>query len=358
MLRDSKEYYRWLFNLMDDGFCIIEQVSDEPPDFCYVEANPAFIAQSGVSNVVGKTVRQVFPDDSQEWLEICDNILKTGEPQSFEVELVTQAQVLELYAFRIDKVHRRIAVISKGINHCKAIEESYRLLIENSIEMIYLHDLDGKLLEINTAAVIHSGYSKAELLKLSVFDLHPDQSQRDDIIGQWKSWPVGDRVTLVTNHQHKNGAIFPVEVTTGKILIHGEARFLAFARDITDRLAAEERLLRQGKILEGISHFREALACDSEEDAGAIYLQVAKELTDSKMGIMGEVHRKGLKDIVISRPAWDACHIKTPKGHNTEPKRWRFKVFMAQSFGKARDSLPTTHPLTPTVSEPRKDIPH
>ena len=63
-LRESEEKYHRLFDSIDEGFCIIEEVkgeAGEPVDFRYVEANPAFAAHSGVSGVVGKTIGQAFP---------------------------------------------------------------------------------------------------------------------------------------------------------------------------------------------------------------------------------------------------------------------------------------------------------
>ena len=56
-LRVSEERYRSLFESIDYGFCIIEKVENnagEPLDFRYIEANPAFVLHSGVSDVIGE----------------------------------------------------------------------------------------------------------------------------------------------------------------------------------------------------------------------------------------------------------------------------------------------------------------
>ena len=103
-LRYSEERYRSLFASMDEGFCIIEKVEGEAGkllDFRYVEANPAFSTQSGVGGVVGKTIRQAFPGEPEEWFLTYDAVLETGEPIRFERGLLTQGRVLELFAFRV-----------------------------------------------------------------------------------------------------------------------------------------------------------------------------------------------------------------------------------------------------------------
>jgi len=122
-LRESEERYRTLFEAMDEGFCIIEAVAGEdggPGDYRYVVANPAFEAETGVSGVVGKTIREAFPGEAQEWFDTYDAVLRTGEPIRFERSLVTQKRDLELYAFRLDdEAQRRVAVVFRDITERK-----------------------------------------------------------------------------------------------------------------------------------------------------------------------------------------------------------------------------------------------
>ena len=129
-LRASEEKYRSLFESIDEGFFIVEEIQpqgQEPLDFLFAEANPAVAAQSGVCDVVGKTMRQAFPGESEEWYLTLDNILSTGQSIRFERELRTQARTLELYAFPLrDAAHGRIAVIFKDVTQRKAAEAALR----------------------------------------------------------------------------------------------------------------------------------------------------------------------------------------------------------------------------------------
>ena len=50
-------------------------------------------------------------------------------------------------------------------------EERYRDLVENSRDLLCTHDLEGKLLSVNAAAVRLTGYSREALLRMSMADL-------------------------------------------------------------------------------------------------------------------------------------------------------------------------------------------
>jgi len=129
-LRASEEKYRSLFDSIDEGFCIIEKVLGDTGatlNFRYIEVNPAFEIQAGVSNVIGQTLRQVFPDLTEQWYVTFDTILDTGEPTRFERELSAGGPVMELYAFRVEgETPGRVAVIFKDISLRKRVDSELK----------------------------------------------------------------------------------------------------------------------------------------------------------------------------------------------------------------------------------------
>ncbi len=160
-LRASEARYRVLFDSMDEGFCIVEKLDTEvgePPNFRYIEANPALAVHTGVSGVVGKTFRQAFPDESDDWLICCDSVLETGEPVSFERAL--GERVLELRVFRIeDGSGRRVAVNVKDITARKRAElaqrrrtEQFEAFLTEVPLGIYVVDADFRVIEVNPLA--------------------------------------------------------------------------------------------------------------------------------------------------------------------------------------------------------------
>ncbi len=129
-LRESEQRYRTLFDSIDEGFCIIEQVRGDdgaPVDFRYVEANPAFEVQSGLSDVVGKTIRQVVPGITEDWFVTYESVLRTGIPIRFERDFEPAERVLELYVFRLEPVTLgRVAIIFKDITARNRLQRKTR----------------------------------------------------------------------------------------------------------------------------------------------------------------------------------------------------------------------------------------
>ncbi|WP_109127344.1 ATP-binding protein [Dyella sp. C11] len=127
-LAASEAKYKSLFDSIDEGFCVIEFI-DGPhgplSDYTHVETNPAYTANSGLSNTVGRTVREILPKEADIWIEIYRHVLLTGQPIQFEHELAATDRYLELSAFRVGPAERRqVAVLFKDITTRKRAEEA------------------------------------------------------------------------------------------------------------------------------------------------------------------------------------------------------------------------------------------
>jgi PAS domain S-box-containing protein len=155
-LRLSEEKYRTLFESIDEGFCIIE-FFDGPhgplSDYVHVEANPAYTINAGIPDIVGRKVRELVPDEAEEWVKIYRNVLVTGQPVRFERELVATGRHLDLAAFRIEPAERRqVAVLFKDITQRKQAEERLREADRRKDEFLatLAHELRNPLAPIRT----------------------------------------------------------------------------------------------------------------------------------------------------------------------------------------------------------------
>lgn len=86
-LRKSEDKYRALFNSIEQGVNIIELVFDDngkPVDYQCLEANPMQERLTGLRDIIGKRIREIFPNLEDHWLEIYGQVALTGKPARFE----------------------------------------------------------------------------------------------------------------------------------------------------------------------------------------------------------------------------------------------------------------------------------
>ncbi|ACA20704.1 PAS/PAC sensor hybrid histidine kinase [Methylobacterium sp. 4-46] len=129
-LARSEERYRALFQAIDDGFCIIE-FRDGPhgplSDYVHVEANAGYARHTGITDVVGKTLRDIAPDEAEGWLAIYGRVLRTGEPVRFERRFVAADRHIEVSASRVEPASRRqVSVLFRDVTARKRVEDALR----------------------------------------------------------------------------------------------------------------------------------------------------------------------------------------------------------------------------------------
>jgi PAS domain S-box-containing protein len=121
-------------------------------------------------------------------------------------------------------------------NALRESNQRFRTLIENLADAVFAHDLEGHLVMVNQAACENSGYTREELLKLTVADIDAGAVARDDRIRFWFKLRPGEAVTFQVVHRRKDGSTYPAEVRLNRIDLDGRPAILAVARDISERV--------------------------------------------------------------------------------------------------------------------------
>jgi PAS domain S-box-containing protein len=124
-------------------------------------------------------------------------------------------------------------------------EEKYYTLVEHAADAIFLLDYEGRLIDVNQRACDSLGYTREELLSMTLFDIECD-FDLPRAQATWSSMVHGEPLTVSGRHRHKDGSIFPVEARLGTMLIGGKRYFLALVRDIRGRMQME-RALRESE---------------------------------------------------------------------------------------------------------------
>ena len=174
-LRRSEERYRFLFEHVDDGFCIVDIVLDEqgqPIDYLFIEANPSFERHTGLVEAVGKTVRELIPDIEEHWIQIYGEVALTGSPRRFEQGSDAMGRWFDVYAFRVDDANsRRVAIFFRDISDRRNAElqiaqgaQHLRNVLNSVAAFVGVVTPDGILLQANRTSLQAANLKHADVI--------------------------------------------------------------------------------------------------------------------------------------------------------------------------------------------------
>lgn len=113
----------------------------------------------------------------------------------------------------------------------------YRLLFEQSRDIILFIALDGRIVDANPAAIAAYGYDRATLRSMTIGDLR-DPATIVDISEQIRRADT-EGIVFETRHRRRDGSTFPVEVSSLGADLGRERLLLSIIRDVTARIEAE-----------------------------------------------------------------------------------------------------------------------
>ncbi len=148
-------------------------------------------------------------------------------------------------------------------------ERKFRALIENNNDIISLFDNSFRVLYRSPSAVRTTGWSNEEVKSIDGRkNIHPDDvGYAEKIIGQLMLQP-GEPKKIVFRHLHKNGSYRWMEGTIVNLLQDEVINAIVLnARDISERIEAEEKLIKSEKIYKTIaSSIPGSVICMFDED--------------------------------------------------------------------------------------------
>ena len=137
-----------------------------------------------------------------------------------------------------------LLAVKEDITERKRAEKELRLAqfsLEHASDAVYWMNPQGRIVYVNQAACCSLGRSREELLSLSIPDIDP-LFQKEAWGPHWEELKARGSLSFETQHQTKQGRVFPVEVTTNYLEFDGKEYSFAFVRDISERKRAEEAL--------------------------------------------------------------------------------------------------------------------
>lgn len=247
-LRSSKNYLEKLTNSIWDPVFVVKM-----PERVIEWANESFSLYGYEPHeCIGKNTSFLYPDKAgflsfgnkiKGALAAGKDVLQTnhllkrksGEPFLAEVSATFHLENEKLV--RVTSIFRDIT----ARRNKEKILQLTQASVDNLTDAVYWMGPDANFSYVNNAAVDALGYSKKELLKMSVHDIDPDFTV-ELWPAHWADLKEKKSLFFKTLHQRKDKSTFPVEITANFIQFGGRELNCAIARNMTEHKLKEQAL--------------------------------------------------------------------------------------------------------------------
>jgi PAS domain S-box-containing protein len=168
----------------------------------------------------------------------------------------------------------------------QALVKHFDYLTRYANDIIILSDADLKIVEANDRTLTVYGYSRDELLEMSMRDLRDPQAQPDleEVLHRLER---EKGLVYETAHRRRDGAALPVEISVRLIEVEDRKFYQAIIRDITERQQAEAEIRALNLELEGRVQERTAQLVAANRELEAFSYSVSHDLRAPLRGIDG-----------------------------------------------------------------------
>jgi PAS domain S-box-containing protein len=280
-LRENEARYR---TIVEDQ---TEMIFRHKPDRTITFVNAAFCRYFGKSReeLVGTRFRPEVPPKEQALVDFHLAHLDPENPVSTVVHQVmiggnlrwnqwTNRAVFDAHGrvTEYQSVGRDISEQRRAEQALRRSEEGFRLLIEEAPEGIFLLDLAGNFVDVNSRGCALLGYTRGEILARNIRHMVVEDD-RESLPDQLTSVRAGSTLSGERQFLRKDGSLLPAEAIA-KLL--PDNRILAILRDISERKRAEEQLLES-----------KAAAEAANEAKSQFLANMSHELRTPLTGILG-----------------------------------------------------------------------
>jgi PAS domain S-box-containing protein len=248
-LKRNESFLTNVFSSIEDGLCVIDT------DYNIIRVNPTMehwyshkmpLIGTKCYNVFHKTCEKCedccYDDKSKLFSSKCRSRIREGpNKEILGIEEIHNYPLLNQKTCEIEGVILYLRDITdryKTEEKLRESEEKYHSLFHSAHDVIFIHDLKGKILEVNNTAYEQFGYSIEEFKNITPWDLLASGSL-SDIPMNFEGYIHLDNNYIETKFKRKDDTVIPIELSNKLIIYEGNPAILAIARDITERKKAE-----------------------------------------------------------------------------------------------------------------------
>jgi PAS domain S-box-containing protein len=285
---ESELYQRETFlNSIYNGVEVAISVIDVDPDgtLRFVDFNPACEKFSGMDMNAfrGRTLDALTPfftaSELERTISQYQQCVATGEPIQFEVKItsliqedwwlinqtpqkdetgrvyriistcipITERKQAELALQQLNleleaRVQRRTRALTQS-------EQDLRTIFNNVYDAIFIHDLDGRILDVNDRALDLHHATREQLLAASIPDLSAPEAPLEKLPEISQTIQTGERQKFEwKTRRFGDDPYFDAEISVQKVNLGNRPVFIASVRDITEQKQAAVRLQEQEQL--------------------------------------------------------------------------------------------------------------
>ena len=247
-LMEKENRYRTLFNLSPSGILLLAldgEIIDVNESFCrsvMYERN----------ELIGKNILFVVPKENIDSVPVHIQELEQGRILKHVVKNIKKDSTLcdmELMESLVTLPDGRIGILSaanditvrrKAENDLRHSYEQYRMLLDFAPDAFFHGDAKGNFIAVNIAATELTGFGRDELLKMNMKDLFSKMQLKNQPLN-YQSLKEGRKIKTIREVIKKDGSTLFVEMNSKKMI---DGSYQSFFSDITDRIKAEEEIIK------------------------------------------------------------------------------------------------------------------
>lgn len=142
---------------------------------------------------------------------------------------------------KTDELTRAVVDLAATNEALRESEQRYRLLFDSNPHPVWVYDLQTlAFLDANQSSVEKYGYSREELLSMTIKDIRSEE-EIPALLENVSKTPPGSASAGVWSHRRKDGSVIAAEITSHPITLGGRDARVVVATDVSERTKAEEK---------------------------------------------------------------------------------------------------------------------